>query len=123
MARRGGCGGLIRPTPALFASERRRRDKPFGRPLRIPAGAQPWHSDYLMPDESYSITLTLPGVYDFYCIPHEHAGMVGRIVVGRDTLLEPSRDTGQGETMLPEVALRTFPSVEQIVSQGFVFRK
>ena len=76
-----------------------------------------------MPDESYSITLTLPGVYDFYCIPHEHAGMVGRIVVGRDTLLEPSRDTAQGETMLPEVALRTFPSVEQIVSQGFVFRK
>jgi hypothetical protein len=29
MARRGGCGGLIQPTPALSASERRRRDKPL----------------------------------------------------------------------------------------------
>ena len=28
MARRGRCVGLIRPTPALIASERRRRDKP-----------------------------------------------------------------------------------------------
>src|SRR6476469_3570628 len=28
MALRGGCGGLIRPTLALSASERRRRDKP-----------------------------------------------------------------------------------------------
>ena len=28
MARRGRCGGLTRPTPALFVSERRRRDKP-----------------------------------------------------------------------------------------------
>ena len=35
MARRGGRVGLIRPTPALIASERRRRDKPFGRPLEF----------------------------------------------------------------------------------------
>ena len=28
MARRGWCGGLIRPTPALSVIARRRRDKP-----------------------------------------------------------------------------------------------
>ena len=55
----------------------------FDRPLRIPEAAEPWNSDYLLPNESFSVTLTAEGVYDFYCIPHEHAGMVGRIVVGR----------------------------------------
>ena len=35
-----------------------------------------------MPGESFAVELTEPGVYDYYCIPHEHAGMVGRIVVG-----------------------------------------
>ena len=28
------------------------------------------------------MTFTVEGVYDYYCVPHEHAGMVGRIVVG-----------------------------------------
>ena len=35
-----------------------------------------------MPGESFEVELTEPGVYDYFCIPHEHAGMVGRIVVG-----------------------------------------
>jgi len=54
----------------------------FGRPRRIPWAARPWDSDYLLPGESFSITPTKPGVYDYYCAPHEHAGMVGRIIVG-----------------------------------------
>ena len=63
-----------------------------GHPLRIPAGAEPWNSDYLLPDKSFSLVLTVPGVYDYFCVPHEHAGMVGRIVVsdGSQPLSEPS---------------------------------
>src|SRR5829696_8926632 len=57
--------------------------KNFDRPLRIPRGAEPWTSDYLLPTETFSVTLTVEGVYDYFCIPHEHAGMVGRIVVAR----------------------------------------
>ena len=34
------------------------------RPLRIPAGADPWNSDYLLPDQSFSVVLIEPGVYD-----------------------------------------------------------
>lgn len=50
--------------------------------LRIPPGADPWDSGYLInPGDSFEITLTEPGVYDYYCAPHEAAGMVGRIVV------------------------------------------
>ncbi len=40
MARRGGCGGLIRPTPALSVIARRRRDKPTAKMLTLPEGAR-----------------------------------------------------------------------------------
>jgi plastocyanin len=31
--------------------------------------------------ETFSITLTVPGTYSFYCEPHQGAGMVGKITV------------------------------------------
>ena len=85
-------------------------------PLRIPAGAEAWNSDYLLPENSFSLVLTVPGVYDYFCVPHERAGMVGRIVVsnGSLTVSEPS---GEG---LPEVAAKVFPSVEDITRMGRV---
>lgn len=89
------------------------------RQKRIPDAATAFDSDYLLPDEAFEVTLTVPGVYDYYCQPHEHAGMVGRIVVGRPTdagwqgAADPSDD-------LPEVALAAFPSVEEILAKGRV---
>jgi len=51
--------------------------------LRMPSAAQPWNSGYLVnPGDHFDVILTVPGVYDYYCEPHEQAGMVGRIVVG-----------------------------------------
>ena len=89
------------------------------RPLRIPEDALSWDSDYLLPGESFSVTLLQPGVYDYYCRPRELAGMVGRIIVG-----EPGRTgerTGASDDQeLPEVALNAFPPVEQIMSKGNV---
>ena len=85
-------------------------------PLRIPRAALPWDSDYLMPGESFAVELTEPGVYDYFCIPHEHAGMVGRIVVGG-----PGPDDGvRPDGDLPDVALRAFPPVEAILRKGMV---
>jgi plastocyanin len=88
----------------------------FDRPLRIPEGAEPWDSGYLLPENSFSVTLTVPGVYDYYCLPHEQAGMVGRIVVGA----EPGSGAENYGTSLPEAALGAFPSVEEIVAAGIV---
>lgn len=91
----------------------------YDRQLRIPSLAKPWDSDFIYPNQSYQITLTRPGVYDYYCLPHEMAAMVGRIVVGRP------EDTGwQGPApdspdLLPDV-LAAFPSVALILSQGRV---
>jgi plastocyanin len=91
------------------------------RPQRIPDGATPWDSDYLMPDQSFTLTLTVPGVYDYYCIPHEHAGMVGRIVVGTPPAESWMQAAGR-DGDIPEIALRAFPDVEAIVRDGIVRR-
>lgn len=52
-------------------------------PLRIPAGAEPWHSGMLgLTATEFRHRFTVPGVYDYFCQPHYSFGMVGRIVVG-----------------------------------------
>jgi plastocyanin len=89
-----------------------------GHSLRIPAGAKPWDSGYLLPGARFSVTLTEEGVYDYFCLPHEAAGMVGRIVVG-----QPG---GAGaipfDRTVPIAAQRAFPAVEEILRRGSVSR-
>ncbi|MBB5535644.1 plastocyanin/azurin family copper-binding protein [Rhizobium giardinii] len=94
----------------------------FGKPLRIPEAAKSWDSDYLLPEESFSNTFTEQGVYDYLCIPHEHAGMVGRIIVG-----EPEPHGGWMELVaasrgVPDEALKAFPMVEEIMAKRIVRR-
>ncbi|AKH98794.1 plastocyanin [Hoeflea sp. IMCC20628] len=94
----------------------------YGRLRRIPAAAMPWDSDFLLPDDMFEIKLRVPGVYDFYCIPHEMGGMIGRIVVGEpdDPGWEgPAADTGD---VMPEV-LASLPSVDQIFASRRVERE
>lgn len=92
-------------------------------PRRIPEGARPWDSGYLAsPEETFEVTLDVEGVYDYFCRPHEAAGMAGRIVVsGRD---RPSGQThsedGTGGRPLPRAVLDSLPSVEKIVREGRV---
>lgn len=88
----------------------------YDRQRRIPGDAELWDSDYLLPDQSFEVTLTAPGVYDYYCLPHEMAGMVGRIVVGT-----PDDPGWQGaapdsDDLEPDV-LAAFPAVEDIIDQ------
>ena len=92
------------------------------RPMRIPEGAAAWDSGYLLPGETFSVTLREPGVYDYYCLPHEQAGMVGRIVVGRprgagDADYRPGQ---QGADVLPQAALAAFPATGDIIRHGEV---
>jgi len=90
-----------------------------GRPLRIPEGAAPWDSGFLLPGESFSVTLTVPGVYDYFCLPHEHAGMVGRIVVGK-----PDREVAEGEAgAIAGIPTATFPTVDEIMAKHAVRRQ
>jgi plastocyanin len=96
--------------------------------LRIPEGAVPWDSGFLVnPGDHFDVTLTVPGVYDFFCMPHEAAGMVGRLVVG-----QPGGPgalpfdyfkgrPGAGDWLpVPAAAQRNFPAVERIVRERTV---
>lgn len=97
--------------------------------LRIPEAAEPWDSGILhTPGQSFEITLSVPGVYDYFCLPHEAGGMVGRIVVG-----EPEsgpgtrpfdwfrdRPASAGWRAVPEAARKTFPAVDRIVREKIV---
>lgn len=91
----------------------------FNRPRRMPEGAKPWNSGYLLPGRSFSITLSEPGVYDYFCIPHEAAGMVGRIIVGEPGTPE-WLDGKRSGARLPGAARTAFPSVEEIMASGTV---
>ncbi|WP_111731811.1 cupredoxin domain-containing protein [Roseovarius amoyensis] len=87
------------------------------RARRIPAAAEPWDSDFLLPGDTFEVTLKVPGVYDYFCIPHEMAAMVGRIVVGR-----PGDPGWEGpapatDDLLPE-ALAALPEVGDILTSG-----
>jgi plastocyanin len=102
-----------------------------GHSLRIPEGAEPWDSGFLInPGDRFEVTLTVEGVYDYFCLPHEHAGMVGRIVVGRpggpgtlpfDYFI--GRPEAQSWLPVPEAARAAFPRVETIVALGVVERR
>jgi len=46
--------------------------------LRIPERAAPWDSGVLVnPDDRFEVTFAKEGVYDYFCLPHEGAGMPG----------------------------------------------
>lgn len=75
----------------------------------------------------YAVTLTVEGVYDYFCIPHERAGIVGRIIVGKATGpgAEPfdylkGMPQAAGWLAVPEVAQKALPSIATILSQKVV---
>ena len=97
--------------------------------LRIPESAEPWDSDILLAQypkqgATFEHLFTVQGVYDYFCKPHEMAGMVGRVVVG-----EPGHGPGTKRfgyapnehwKAVPDVARKAFPPVAEIMQKGTV---
>lgn len=53
-------------------------------PRRIPQGAAAWDSSVVSEQGvTFEHTFEPPGVYDYFCRPHESVGMVGSVLVGR----------------------------------------
>ena len=96
--------------------------------LRIPDDAVPWNSGYLVnPGDHFAVTLKREGVYDYFCIPHEMFGMVGRIIVGKPIgpgSLPFDYYRGRPGTAswlsVPEAAQKAFPSVDKIMRERIV---
>lgn len=76
---------------------------------RIPSEAAPFDSGVIS-EGTLEYTFDIPGTYDYYCIPHQSMGMVGRVIVG-----EPG---GPAESSpIPDGGV---PDSEVIVEQGAV---
>jgi plastocyanin len=96
--------------------------------LRIPEQAEPWDSGFLVnPGDHFEVTLTVAGVYDYFCMPHEAAGMVGRVVVGKPEgagALPFDYFKGKVGTVdwlaVPPAAQRAFPGIERILRERLV---
>ena len=84
-------------------------------PLRIPDGAEPFHSGMLglTDGTQFEHTFAVEGVYDYFCQPHYGFGMVGRIIVdaGPSGPLPVARPPSE----LPEMAQQQMPAVETIM--------
>jgi plastocyanin len=98
-----------------------------GRSLRIPCGTRPWASDVLLPGETFQVTFTAEGVYDYLCEPHEQAGMVGRLIVGKATgpgslPFDWFKGSAEGSDWLevPPGARSALPSVADIMDRKVV---
>ena len=93
--------------------------------LRIPETAASWASDFLQPGQAFEVKFTVEGVYDYYCAPHEMAGMVGRLIVGKPVgpgSLPFDYFVAQGQSWqpVPPAAQKIFPSVAEIEQQRIV---
>jgi plastocyanin len=97
--------------------------------LRIPEQAKPWNSNVLLSEypakgSTYEYRFTVEGVYDYFCQPHEAAGMIGRIVVGAPGTGPGTQPFGYAPERdwkpVPEAARAQFPPIEEIVSKGSV---
>ena len=76
---------------------------------RIPEGAEAFETE-IISEGSHELTFSTEGTYDYYCMPHQSLGMVGRFVVG-----EPG---GPAEGSSPEHG--ELPDSSAIVEQGSI---
>lgn len=93
--------------------------------LRIPENARPWNSGYLLPGQRFEVTLTVEGVYDYFCASHEMAGMVGRLTVGRPTgpgalPFDYFVKEGKKWQPMPPAAQKAFPGIDDIMRRKVV---
>lgn len=49
--------------------------------VAMPEGAEEFNSGMIEPGETYTHSFEVPGRYQYFCIPHQAAGMVGEVIV------------------------------------------
>ncbi|MFA9517319.1 plastocyanin/azurin family copper-binding protein [Halopenitus sp. H-Gu1] len=88
------------------------------KPLRMPEEAAPWSTDFLAEEGATdSHTFEIEGVYDYYCTPHEHVGMVGTVIVGEpDPHDQPALEEPQSS--LPDGAKNELADLGEKVNEA-----
>ncbi len=75
------------------------------RPLRVPDSAKSFDSGMLTEGDVWFLQIDKEGTYDYFCLPHERLGHVGRILVGKDMKAQP-----YDNAKLPKAAVEIFTS-------------
>lgn len=90
----------------------------YDKPLRIPEEAEPWDSGmYSEQGATFEHTFEVDGVYDYFCVPHEHRAMVGTVIVGDP---DPHEQPGLGEPQddLPDEAKELFEELNHQTNEA-----
>ena len=70
----------------------------------VPEGAEPWNGKL---SKEIAVTLTVPGLYAYKCLPHFGLGMVGLIVVGDPSInldaVAAARYPGKAKTVISDL--------------------
>jgi plastocyanin len=87
--------------------------------LRIPEQAQPFNSNvFKRLNDRFSFTFTVAGIYDYFCIPHEDVGMVGRVIV-KEAIGPGTKSLDKGVSIAGQSMM---PTVEEILAlNGQIF--
>ncbi len=64
------------------------------RPQRMPSQAASFDSGLMEQGDSWSLNIIEEGVYDYFCLPHENMGHVGRIIAGSVDAVSRYTDVG-----------------------------
>ncbi|MGM0547542.1 MAG: cupredoxin domain-containing protein [Bacteroidota bacterium] len=83
------------------------------RPQRIPDTAKPFDSGLMEQGDEWFLTISEEGVYDYFCLPHEKMGHVGRVIAGSFDVMNNYPEEG-----IPEVVLKKFNTeTEKLLNQ------
>lgn len=86
-------------------------------PQRIPEKANGWDSGTLSEQgKTFKHTFETVGVYDYFCVPHEAAGMLGTVIVGNPDL-ESQLGLKPPQNSLPSEAKQKIKSLNQTVTE------
>ena len=92
--------------------------------VSLPEGAEPFDSGLIDPAGTFSRTFTVAGTYDYFCIPHQGAGMRGTVVVSEAGNGNGDADEGLTDPIpeaipLSGVQLQLSPVLEGIVAPNW----
>ncbi|MGN8226808.1 cupredoxin domain-containing protein [Gracilimonas sp. BCB1] len=76
------------------------------RPVRIPESVSAFDSGMLKEGDIWFLQITKEGIYDYFCLPHERLGHVGRIVAGKEW-----KTAEYDNSLIPKAAAQTYNSL------------
>lgn len=83
------------------------------RPKRVPASVEPFDSGLMQQGDQWFFSISEEGVYDYFCLPHEKIGHVGRIIAGSFDAVDDYPEEGIPSVVLQKLSTET----EQFLNQ------